>query len=125
MTAFFRSGDEMDFAVYVWEGFRFLLTAALIAALGYLPILLLLRRHLALLQDPANLLRHGVILLRFDALDGVAEIIGHYGDSNIYRYVTFKGMRYDFERVVPAPRLFQVGPKELFVEPGIVYVARA
>ena len=115
----------MDFGVFVWEGFRFLLTAALIVALGYLPILLLLRRHLALLQDPANLLRHGVILRRFDALDGVAEIIGRYRDSNIYRYVTFKGMRYDFARVVPAPRLFQVGPKELFVEPGIVYVASA
>jgi hypothetical protein len=115
----------MDFGVLVWEGFQFLLTAALIVALGYLPILLLLRRHLALLRDPSNLLRHGVVVRRFDALDDVAEIIGRYRDSNIYRYVTFKGMRYDFERVVPTPLLFRVGPKELFVEPGIVYVASA
>ncbi|MBL8529931.1 MAG: hypothetical protein JNL68_19820 [Burkholderiales bacterium] len=115
----------MDFGVFVWEGVRFLITAALIVAVAYLPILLMLRKHLALLDDPANLLRHGVIVRRCDALDSVAEIIGRYRGSDIYRYVTFKGMRYDFERVVPAPRLFQVGPKELFVEPGIVYVAQA
>jgi len=54
--------------------------------------------HLALLEDPSNLLRHGVVVRHCDALDGVAEIIGRYRDSNIYRYVTFKGMRYDFER---------------------------
>jgi hypothetical protein len=115
----------MDFGVFVWEGLRFLFMAVMIVAVAYLPILLLLRKHLALLEDPANFLRHGVVLRRPDALDGVAEIIGRYRDSNIYRYVTFKGMRYDFERVVPTPRLFQVGPKELFVEPGIVYVAHA
>jgi hypothetical protein len=115
----------MDFSVLFWEGFRFLLTAVLIVALGYLPVLLLLRRHLSLLRDPTNLLRHGVVVRRFDALDSVAEIIGRYRGSDIYRYVTFKGTRYDFERVVPTPRLFQVGPKELFVEPGIVYVAHA
>lgn len=114
----------MDFGVFVWEALRFLFTAALIVGVAYFPVLLLLRRHLTLLEDPSNLLRHGVILRRCEALDGVAEIIGRYRDSNIYRYVTFKGMRYDFERVVPAPRLFQVGPMELFVEPGIVYVAR-
>jgi hypothetical protein len=115
----------MDFGVLVWEGIRFLLTAALTVAAVYLPILLLLRRHLTLIEDPSNLLRHGVVVRRPEALDSVAEIIGRYRDSNIYRYVTFKGMRYDFERVVPTPRLFQVGPKELFVEPGIVYVAHA
>jgi hypothetical protein len=115
----------MDFGVVVLEGLRFLFTAALIVTVAYLPIFLLLRRHLALLEDPSNLLRYGVVLRRGDALDGVAETIGRYRDSDIYRYVTFKGMRYDFERVVPAPRLFQVGPKELFVEPGIVYVAHA
>jgi len=101
------------------------LAVALVLGLSYLPVLLLLHRHLALIRDPSYLLRYGVIVRSFDALDGVAEIIGRYRDSNIYRYVTFKGMRYDFERVVPVPRLFRVGPKELFVEPGIVYVAHA
>jgi hypothetical protein len=115
----------MDFGVLVWEGFQLLLSATLIVGLVYLPILLALKRHLELLRDPSYLLRYGVIVRRFDALDGVAEIIGRYRDSDIYRYVTFKGTRYDFERVVPVPRLFRVGPKELFVEPGIVYVAHA
>jgi hypothetical protein len=115
----------MDFGEVLWEALRFLITAAVILAAAYLPILLLLRQHIARLQDPSNFLRYGVILRRFEALDSVAEIIGRYRDSNIYRYVTFKGTRYDFERVVPVPRLFQVGPKELFLEPGIVYVARA
>ncbi len=115
----------MDFGMFVWEGIRFLFAATLIVALSYLPIFLLLRRHLALLQDPSNLLRHGVVVRRFDALTGVAEIIGRYRGSDIYRYVTFKGMRYEFERVVPLPRLFRVGPRELFIEPGIVYLAHA
>ena len=35
----------MDFGVFVWEGIRFLFAAALIVALSYLPIFLLLRRH--------------------------------------------------------------------------------
>lgn len=113
----------MDFGEIVWEGLRFLFTVALILAASYLPIFILLRRHLARLNDPSNFLRHGVILRRWDALDSVAEIIGRYRGSDIYRYVTFKGMRYDFERVVPVPRQFEIGPKELFLEPGIVYVA--
>ncbi len=112
----------MDFGEVVWECLRFLFTAALIVAICYLPIFVLLRRHLARLDDPANFLLYGVILRRWEALDSVAEIIGRYRGSDIYRYVTFKGMRYDFERVVPAPRLFEIGPKQLFLEPGIVYV---
>lgn len=116
-------GDAVDFGVLLWEGFRFLLAAALIAGLGFTPVLWLFRRHLTLLNDPSNLLSHGVVVRRFEALDGVAEIIGRYRDSDIYRSVTFKGMRYDFERVVPMPTVFQVGPKELFIEPGILYVA--
>jgi hypothetical protein len=59
------------------------------------------------------------------SLDGVVEIIGRYRGSDIYRYVTFKGMRHEFERVVPLPRLFRVGPRELFIEPGIVYATHA
>ena len=61
----------MDFGMFVWEGIRFLFAATLIVALSYLPIFLLLRRHLALLQDPSNLLRHGVVVRRFDALTQV------------------------------------------------------
>lgn len=114
----------MDFAVFVWEGLRCLLAMAVVAILGFTPALWLLRRQIALLRDPANLLLHGVIVRRFEALDGVAETIGRYRGSEIYRYVTFKGMRYEFERVVPLPKLFQVGPRELFLEPGIIYVAR-
>jgi hypothetical protein len=115
----------MDFGALVWEGLSSLLLATCIVGFGFAPAILLLRRHLRLLHDPSYLLRYGVIVRRFEALDNVAEIIGRYRDSNIYRYVTFKGMRYDFERVVPIPRFFQIGPNELFVEPGIVYVTRA
>jgi hypothetical protein len=115
----------MDFGALVWEGLSSLLLATCIVGFGFAPAIWLLRRHLRLLHDPSYLLRYGVIVRRFEALDNVAEIIGRYRDSNIYRYVTFKGMRYDFERVVPIPRFFQIGPNELFVEPGIVYVTRA
>jgi hypothetical protein len=103
----------MDFGAVLLDVLRALLAATVIVALGFAPIIWLLRKQFSRLEDPANL------------LDGVADCIGRYRDSDIYRYVTFKGMRYDFERVVPLPRSFQVGPRELFVEPGIVYVAHA
>jgi hypothetical protein len=114
----------MDFGVFVLEGLRFLLLSVFLIGVGFAPAIFLVWRHLRLLRDPSNLLRYGVIVRRFEALDNVAETIGRYRDSDIYRYVTFKGMRYEFERVVPLPRLFQIGPNELFVEPGIVYLTR-
>jgi hypothetical protein len=115
----------MDFGAVLLDVLRALLAATVIVALGFAPIIWLLRKQFSRLEDPANLLLHGVVVCRKEALDGVADCIGRYRDSDIYRYVTFKGMRYDFERVVPLPRSFQVGPRELFVEPGIVYVAHA
>ena len=114
----------MDFGALMWDVIKSLLAATVIVALGFSPILWLLRRQFNRLDDPANMLLYGVVVRRMEALDGVAECIGRYRDSDIYRYVTFKGMRYDFERVVPLPKMFQVGPRELFVEPGVVYVAR-
>lgn len=120
-----RWGLLMDFSVYVWEGLQFLLTAAVCFGVGFLPVVWVLRKELSLLSDPANLRRYGVIVRRFDALDSVAETIGRYRDSDIYQYVTFKGMRYDFERIVLLPRLFNVGPNELYIEPGVLYVTRS
>jgi hypothetical protein len=66
----------------------------------------------------------GIVVRSMTALDSVAEVIGRYRDADIYGSVVFKGIRYDFDRVaVPAYKAV-MRRRELYLEPGLVYVNR-
>jgi hypothetical protein len=92
--------------------------AALVVALQ-LPCHWLVLRHLRRLADPAYIRSMGVVILRERALQAHSEPIGRYQDRPIWGTVSFMGMLYRFDHVVERRR---VGPRELFLEPGLVYV---
>jgi hypothetical protein len=79
--------------------------------------------QVARLADPRYLRKRGVVIVRDQALDGHEEPIGVYMDRPIWRGVTFKGMHYRFDRVVEQRRRERLAPGELYLEPGLVYIA--
>jgi hypothetical protein len=56
------------------------------------------------------------------ALQGHTAPIGEYRGRPIWGAVTFMGMEYRFDRVAPHSARERVGPRELYLEPGLVYV---
>lgn len=76
------------------------------------------------MRDGSYWQRVGVVVRNLRALDSVADVIGRYMEADIYRSVVFKGIRYEFDRVtVPAYKNI-LDPRELYLEPGLVYVSR-
>ena len=99
------------------------LEAALLVAALALPLHGLVLWQLTRLDDPAYLRAHGVVVVRQSALDGHAEAVGSYEGWPIWGSVTFKGMLYCFDRVRRPQDREKTGPGELWLEPGLVYVA--
>ena len=94
--------------------------AALVALLAW-PFHWALTRELDRLEDPAYLARQGIVIVKLSALDSHAEAIGVYKGREIWRSLTFKGMQYRFDRVVPASARERLRPGELYLEPGLVF----
>jgi len=96
----------------------FLLAASLVPA-----VYLLVRMERSRSSDPEHVRRFGAAIGR-DALRGEPnlEVIGYYDGVEIYAFVWHLGMRYRFERVVPSAYRRSVAARELFVEPGLLYV---
>jgi hypothetical protein len=99
------------------------LEAALLVAVLALPLHLVVLWQLARLDDPAYLRVHGVVVVRESALDGHSEAIGDYAGRHIWGSVTFKGMRYRFDRRATPRERERIRAGELWLEPGLVYVA--
>ena len=87
-----------------------------------LPWLWLVRRELARWSDSAYLRAHGVVIVAESALQGHAAPIGEYMGHPIWASVRFMGMDYRFDHVTPGNRRECLGPRELFIDPGLVYV---
>jgi hypothetical protein len=66
----------------------------------------------------------GVVVRTTDALDEMSEVIGRYMGAEIFNAVVFKGMRYEFERVAPPIYKEVMRGRELYLHPGLLYVAR-
>lgn len=66
----------------------------------------------------------GVVVRRPDAFDAVADVVGRYMGLDIYERVIFKGMTYLFDRVAPPGYKDKIRGGELFLEPGLVYIAQ-
>lgn len=98
------------------------LEAVLLIALLGLPLHLLVMSQIEKLDDPDYLRAEGVVILRPEALDSLCPEIGRYKGCPIWGSVVFMGMRYHFDRVVPRRYRWSLGPRELFLDPGLVYV---
>lgn len=89
-----------------------------------LPLHLRTKHFLARLGTPAYLREVGVIILRPEALDACGDIIGMYADASIYATVTFKGMVYEFDRITHPTYKAYICRDELYLDPGLIYIAR-
>ena len=78
--------------------------------------------HLAWCDSPAYFRRYGVIILRMEALEAHAGVIGRCRGAPIHESVTFKGMRYVFDGVVSKRYQARIGEEELYLDPGLLYV---
>jgi hypothetical protein len=99
-----------------------ILAIALVAIL-LAPLHFLVLYELDRLDSPAYLRKVGVIILRLEALDSCAEVIGSYAGKSIYRAVTFKGMVYEFDRITTSAYKNRIDRDELYLDPGLIYVA--
>lgn len=82
----------------------------------------LLQRELGRLSDPRYIRSRGVVIEHEEVLEARSEAIGYYAGREIYGSVIFMGMRYRFDRVAPPAYRHRVRERELFLEPGLVYV---
>ena len=98
------------------------LEACVLVALLALPFHWLVRRELDKLDDPGYLRRHGVVIVSPAVLEAHSAPIGRYRDREIWGSVTFKGMRYRFDRVVSEKERERISARELYLAPGLVYV---
>ena len=98
------------------------LEAALLVVVLLCPLHWLVLRYFDQIRDPAYLRRQGIVVERERALDARSAPIGSYRGVPIAGTVTFKGMVYRYDRVLD-PRLRErIGPGEVFIAPGLVYV---
>jgi hypothetical protein len=99
------------------------LEAAALVAVLVLPFHLLVLWHVERMRDPAYLRRQGIVVVRESALDGHSGPVGSYVGQPIWGSVTFMGMRYRFDHVARPQDKEKTGPGELYLDPGLVYVA--
>ncbi|MEC4719438.1 hypothetical protein RY831_09770 [Noviherbaspirillum sp. CPCC 100848] len=57
----------------------------------------------------------------FHDAERVAELIGSYRDTQIYRYVVIQGRTYQFDRVCPMDSGAAIDADERCLAPGLVY----
>jgi hypothetical protein len=112
----------MDLGQLMLQALVILGYVLLVVAAAVAPPYFVLRAEFRKLRDRNYLRETGVFIRKLAALDAVAEVIGRYNGADIYRYVVFKGMRYEFDHIVPPHLPREVHERELFLEPGVVYV---
>lgn len=99
------------------------LEAVLLFIALLLPFHLLVQRELSRMREAPPSPRRGVAMSRKQIPREHAEVIGYYQDCEIYAWVGFQGVRYRYERVVGHAYSSRVAERELFIEPGLLYVA--
>ena len=98
------------------------LGCALLAVAMFLPFFGLVHWHFRRLEDPRYLRGQGVIIVADRILEARSAPIGSYMGCPIWGSVTFLGMRYRFDRVIDARKRERIGPGELYLDPGLVYI---
>ena len=100
------------------------LEAAALVLLLMLPLHLFVQRELRRLSDPRHIRDSGVAIERESVIERRGEVVGFYWGREIYAEVIFMDMVYRFDRVAPQTYRYLVGPRELYLEPGLVYVTQ-
>jgi hypothetical protein len=90
-----------------------------------LPVRWIVLRELDRLDEAAYLRGHGVIIVSERALQGHSAPVGEYRGRPIWGSVRFKGMNYRFDRVIEERLRERIGPRELFLDPGLVYITES
>jgi hypothetical protein len=88
----------------------------------FLPLNWLVKRHFERLTDPAYLRQYGIVVQSESVLEARAEPIGEYLGHPIWATVTFMGLVYRFDHVIDSRKRDRIGPRELFLDPGLVYI---
>lgn len=98
------------------------LEAVLLSVVLFLPVLGVVGWGMARQSDPRVIRAQGVVIVREEALESHAEVIGNYSGHEIWASVTFRGMVYRFDRVTGPRYRTHVHARELYLDPGLVYV---
>ena len=99
------------------------LAVALLAAAAVLPFHLLIRWDLGRRCDARGVSLFGMAI-DWEELEATSrEAIGRYQGCVIPAAVQYAGISYRFDRIAPRAYRRQVGRGELFLDPGLVYVA--
>ena len=98
------------------------LEAAALVLLIMLPLHLLVQRELRRLSDPGHIRAHGVTVESDTVIERRGDIVGSYWGRQIHAEVIFMGMIYRFDRIAPQSYRYRVGPRELYLDPGLVYL---
>jgi hypothetical protein len=98
------------------------LEATALVLLLMLTLHLFVQRQLKRLSDPGHIRAHGVTIERNTAVERRGEVVGSYWGCDIHAEVVFMDMVYRFDRIAPQTYSMRVGPRELYLEPGLVYV---
>jgi hypothetical protein len=96
--------------------------ALVVVLLVALPWWWLVRRELGKLTDARYLRAHGVVIVSEHALQARSAPIGEYMGQPIWASVRFMDMDYHFDHIVDRRARERLAPRELFLEPGLVYV---
>ena len=88
-----------------------------------LPLHCVVQWQLSREEDPQYLRTQGIVVVRESALEGHTDPVGEYAGHAIWGSVTFLGMIYRFDRIMRPQDKEKTGPGELYLHPGLVYVA--
>lgn len=100
------------------------LEAVLVPIALAVPLLWLMHLELDRLANPDYLRRHGVVIVAECALESRSDPVGRYMGGIVWGTVTFRGIVYRFDHVIRPERREAIGPGQLYLEPGLVYVTR-
>ena len=98
------------------------LEAAVLVALLALPLHLLVQWQLDRM-GALDLRAVGIVIVKTSVLEARHGKLGNYLGSPIWESVTFKGLRYRFDHIARPEEKEKTGPGELYLDPGLVYVA--
>ena len=56
--------------------------------------------------------------------DFTGPAIGRWGDYPLHEFVVTRNQRFEYDRLAPRDYRYRVAANELFIAPGMVYVAR-
>ena len=98
------------------------LEAVLVPLALALPLWWLMQLELDRLANPDYLRRHGIVIVAESALESRRDPVGRYMGRTVWGTVIFKGMVYRFDHVIRPTQREAIGPGQLYLEPGLVYV---